>query len=46
MHFTSNQMLLRSLVENKLHLKTYEFPGNKPENIVYLRGVHLREADY
>ena len=45
MHFTSNQMLLRSLVENKLHLKTYEFPGNKPENIVYLRGVHLREAD-
>lgn len=45
MHYTSTQMLLRSLVENKLRLKTYDFPGNKPENIVYLRGYHLREAD-
>lgn len=33
MHYVSTQMLLRSLVE-KLRLKTYEFPGNKPENIV------------
>jgi hypothetical protein len=45
MHYTSNQRLLRSLVENKLHLETYEFPGDKPENILYLRGVHLRAAD-
>jgi len=45
MHYTSNQILLRSLVENKLHLKTYDFPGSYPENILYLRGYHLREQD-
>lgn len=45
MHYVPSQMLLRSLVENKLRLRTYEFPGNKPENITYLRGSHLREAD-
>ncbi|MGB3205506.1 MAG: FAD-dependent oxidoreductase, partial [Crinalium sp.] len=45
MHYTSNQILLRSLIENKFNLKTYDFPGSYPENILYLRGVHLREQD-
>ena len=45
MHYVPTQTLIRSLVENKLRLKSYDFPANKPENIVYLRGVHLREAD-
>jgi hypothetical protein len=45
MRYLSTQTLIRSLVENKLHLNTYDFPVNNPQNLVYLRGVHLREAD-
>jgi hypothetical protein len=45
MRYLSTQILIRSLVEKKLNLKTYDFPVSDPKNIVYLRGVHLREAD-
>lgn len=45
MRFLSTHTLIRSLVENHLHLKTYDFPVSNPQNILYLRGTHLHEAD-
>ena len=45
MRYLSTQIIVRSLVENKLQLKTYDFPVDSPQNIAYLRGIRLRNED-
>jgi monoamine oxidase len=42
MRFTSQQTLVRTLVENVLELRTHTFVVGEPENINYLRGRHIR----
>jgi monoamine oxidase len=44
MRYTSQQYLVRSLVENKLKLPTREFYAGQPENFAYLRGKLLRQS--
>jgi monoamine oxidase len=46
MRFTSNQALVRTLVQDELLLPTHIFPVHEPENLNYLRGVRLRERDF
>jgi hypothetical protein len=45
MRYISSQPLVRSLVENKLGLATRPFPVDEPQNLKYLRGRRLRNAD-
>jgi hypothetical protein len=45
MRYISSQSLVRSLVENKLGLPTRPFPVDEPQNLKYLRGRRLRNAD-
>jgi hypothetical protein len=45
MRYMSTHTYVKALVENKLRLRTYEFPVNLPENLVYLRGQRYRLAD-
>jgi monoamine oxidase len=45
MRYMSSQPLVRSLIENRLNLPTQPFPVDEPENLNYLRGKHVRNAD-
>ena len=42
MRYVSSQTLVRSLVENELKLPSYQQVTYQPNNIVHLRGKHLR----
>ena len=44
MRYMSSHVLVRSLVEKKLGLKTRDLPVDEDANIAYLRGRHLRHA--
>jgi monoamine oxidase len=45
MRYTSEQPIVRSLVENELNLPHYQQVVDEPENIVYLRGKQIRFKD-
>jgi monoamine oxidase len=45
MRYMSTHTYVKSLVENKLRLRTRAFPVDEPENLVYLRGERFREQD-
>src|SRR6202161_1806039 len=45
MRYTSNQPNVVGLI-NELHLATHVFPVGEDENLLYLRGKHLRQAQF
>jgi hypothetical protein len=45
MRYMSTHTYVRSLVENKLRLRTRAFPVDEPENLMYLRGQRFHERD-
>jgi monoamine oxidase len=45
MRYTSQQYLVRALVENKLKLPTRPLYSGQPENFAYLRGKLLRQSE-
>jgi Flavin containing amine oxidoreductase len=45
MRYMSTQTLVKSLVENELRLHTTPQIVDEPQNLVYLRGRHLRQRD-
>jgi monoamine oxidase len=45
MRYTSNQPNVVGLIE-ELKLATHEFPVGEDENLLYLRGQHLRQAQF
>lgn len=46
MRILSSQLLVSQLVQEELKLQTYAFPVDSDHNIAYLRGIHLRNAEF